>query len=319
MEMAAAVKLVTFRDVIASRVGVLQEKSVLDLKPLLETSQREISAASLQWADNMLALIEAGPEALRTVHQIIERLPPPAIGNWCLPIESVSLLAPIPRPRKNIFGVGLNYREHVREGAAIRGRSPEPPAHPTFFTRPPTAVIGPDAPIPLYEKLTRELDYELELGVIIGRKGIDIPEDRAMSYVFGYTVINDVSARDLQRRHGQWFKGKSLDATCPIGPCIVPAKDIRDAQDLDLTLRLNGQVMQSSNTRCMVFTIAALISILSQGMTLEPGDIIATGTPGGVGFARQPPVFLKDGDSIEAEIAGVGTLRNRVVASVSTG
>lgn len=221
-----------------------------------------------------------------------------------------NLLAPIPRPRKNVFCVGLNYVEHAKEGASTVGRSPDPPQHPTFFTKPPTSVVGPNDSILWAVDVTKELDYEVELGVIIGKKGINIGMDEALDFVFGYTIINDVSARDLQRRHGQWFKGKSLDATCPLGPCIVTRDEIPDPQDLDICLRLNGVTMQDSNTRHMVFSVANLINQLSRGMTLEPGDILATGTPGGVGFARQPPVFLQDGDLLEAEIEQIGILAN---------
>jgi 2-keto-4-pentenoate hydratase/2-oxohepta-3-ene-1,7-dioic acid hydratase in catechol pathway len=229
-----------------------------------------------------------------------------------LDLAQTRLLAPLPRPRKNVFCVGLNYVEHAKEGASTVGRSPEPPKYPTFFTKPPTSVVGPNGSILWDVELTLELDYEVEMGVIIGKKGINIGMDEALDFVFGYTIINDISARDLQRRHGQWFKGKSLDTTCPMGPCIVTRDEIPDPQVLEISLCLNGVTMQASNTRHMVFSVASLISQLSQGMTLEPGDILATGTPGGVGFVRQPPVFLKDGDVIEAEIERIGVLTNGV-------
>lgn len=309
-------RLITFSDVKGPRIGLLKDNTVLDLPALLGVDRAGDSSTIPGWAYDMLSLIEAGPQAMETVHQIIEEqegVSSQADKGFLSP-EDIDLLAPIPRPRKNIFCVGLNYREHAREGATVVGRSPEPPEYPTFFTKPPTTVIGPGDSILLHEALTRELDYEVELAVVIGRRGTDILEDEALSFVFGYTIINDISARDLQRRHGQWFKGKSLDTTCPLGPCIVTDRDVPNAQDLSLALRLNGSVMQSSNTRYMIFTVANLISQLSQGMTLEPGDIIATGTPGGVGFARQPPVFLKDGDVLEAEIEGIGVLRNSVAA-----
>jgi len=309
-------RLMTFSDAKGPRIAVLMDKAVVDLAAILEADRGEDSATNPQWAYDMLSLIEAGPAAVQTVCQLIEELEgvPTQTDRGFLRLEGLKLMAPIPQPRKNIFCVGLNYAEHCQEGAAVIGRSSEPPEYPTFFAKSPTTVIGPGGSILLDETLTQKLDYEVELAVVIGRKGINIPEDKALSFVFGYTILNDISARDLQRRHGQWFKGKSLDTTCPLGPCIVTAKDVPNVQDLDLALRLNGRVMQSSNTRYMLFTVAKLISQLSQGMTLEPGDIIATGTPGGVGFARQPPVFLKDGDVIEAEIQGIGVLSNRVVA-----
>jgi 2-keto-4-pentenoate hydratase/2-oxohepta-3-ene-1,7-dioic acid hydratase in catechol pathway len=231
-----------------------------------------------------------------------------------LKLSSVQVLAPIPRPRRNVFCVGWNYLEHFEEGKKMRvGPQQEMPAHPTFFTKCAGAVNGPYGRIPLHPGVTGKLDWEVELGVVIGRGGRDIKEADAMKHVFGYTVVNDVSARDVQRQHGQqWFKGKSLDGLCPMGPWIVTADEVRDPGELRVTTRVNGVVKQDSSTRHMYFKIPRIIAELSAGMTLEPGDVISTGTPQGVGHARTPPEFLKAGDLLETEIEGIGLLRNRV-------
>jgi 2-keto-4-pentenoate hydratase/2-oxohepta-3-ene-1,7-dioic acid hydratase in catechol pathway len=224
------------------------------------------------------------------------------------------LLAPIPRPAKNVFCVGRNYIEHVAEGDRAAGRETETPKYPQFFTKPPTAVIGPDETVPSYAAITRVLDYEVELALIIGREGADIAPERAFSHIFGYTVVNDITARDLQRRHGQWFKGKGLDRSCPMGPWIVPADEIATPPDLRISLTVNGEPRQDSRTSQLIFDIPTIIATLSQGLTFEPGDVIATGTPSGVGYAMTPPRVLGPGDVIEATVEGIGTLRTTVGA-----
>jgi len=229
-----------------------------------------------------------------------------------LALSAVKVLAPIPHPRKNVFCVGRNYLEHVAEGHRARGTEIKLPEFPQFFTKPQTAIIGPGDEIPYDPQVTQKLDYEVELGVIIGKRGKNISKDRALSHVFGYTIINDVTGRDLQRRHEQWFKGKALDGSCPMGPHIVHASAIKDPQTLDIKLRVNGEQRQSSNTKLMIFDLKTIIEQLSLGMTLEPGDVIATGTPSGVGFAMNPPGLLKGGDKIEAEVEGIGVLANAV-------
>ncbi len=228
-------------------------------------------------------------------------------------IDQVELAAPIPRPHRNIMCLGLNYAEHARESAEASGRIAELPGHAVIFTKAPTTANGPFGEIVLDPTVSEEVDWEAELAVIIGKTGKNIREEDAMHYVFGYTVLNDVTARDLQRQHKQYFKGKSIDGYCPMGPWIVTADEVADPQHLPLRLRVNGVVKQEANTSMMIFTIPQIISILSRGMTLEPGDIIATGTPSGVGFARKPPEFLKAGDIMETEIEGIGTMRNKVV------
>jgi 2-keto-4-pentenoate hydratase/2-oxohepta-3-ene-1,7-dioic acid hydratase in catechol pathway len=224
-----------------------------------------------------------------------------------IPLSQAKLLAPIPRPAKNIFCLGRNYAEHAKE------RGNPVPTIPIYFTKAPTSVVGPEAPI-IHHAVTQELDYEVELAVIIGKRGRDISVERALDYVFGYTIINDITARDLQRQHGQYFKGKSLDTFAPMGPIVVHRTLIPDPQHLTLRLRVNGEQRQHSSTGSMVFPIAQLISTLSAGMTIEPGDIIATGTPEGVGMGMTPQRWLKPGDVVEAEIEGIGVLRNRIVA-----
>jgi 2-keto-4-pentenoate hydratase/2-oxohepta-3-ene-1,7-dioic acid hydratase in catechol pathway len=221
--------------------------------------------------------------------------------------------APISRPAKNILCLGLNYSSHAKESAKARGRELKIPEHPVFFTKAPTSVNGPFDPIPWDPAITEQVDYEVELGVVIGVGGKNIARSKALEHIFGYTVINDVSAREVQRRHGQqWFKGKSLDGHCPMGPWIVTADKVKDWWDLRVVTRVNGVIKQDSNTRHMYFKIPRIIAELSAGMTLEPGDIISTGTPAGVGHARTPPEFLRAGDILETEISGIGLLRNKI-------
>lgn len=223
-------------------------------------------------------------------------------------LNEVRLQAPVPRPPK-IIAIGLNYYDHIEE----TGRK-EPDA-PILFAKPPTAIIGSGDAI-VIPNGAKQIDYEVELGIIIGNKGRDIPVENALDYIGGYTVFNDVSARDLQFRDGQYFRGKGFDTFAPSGPCLALPNQIPDPQNLRLQLRLNGETRQDGNTTNMVFTIAQLISDISSVMTLEVGDIIASGTPAGVGFVAKPkPVFLQPGDTIEAEIEGIGILRNHVVAA----
>jgi 2-keto-4-pentenoate hydratase/2-oxohepta-3-ene-1,7-dioic acid hydratase in catechol pathway len=185
---------------------------------------------------------------------------------------------------------------------------------PVFFTKPPTAVIGPGAPIPIFPHVSTSIDYEVELAVVIGKAGRDIPKERAFEHMFGYTIVNDVTARDVQRRHGgQYFKGKGLDGSCPMGPWIVTADEMPDPGDLGIRLRVNGEARQASTTAAMIFDIPTLIASLSAGLTLEPGDVLATGTPSGVGYAMEPPRFLRDGDVVACEIDGIGRLENPVL------
>jgi 2-keto-4-pentenoate hydratase/2-oxohepta-3-ene-1,7-dioic acid hydratase in catechol pathway len=229
-------------------------------------------------------------------------------------LGDVHLLAPIPRPRRNIFCVGKNYRDHAHEFArsgyesgAIKGA--ESDDYPAVFTKPGSCVVGPGATVQLHPSVTSGVDYEGELAVVIGRQGRDINRAEAMGYVWGYTIVNDVTARDRQKKHRQWFLGKALDTFCPMGPWITTADEVT-ADDLQLQTRVNGELRQNANTRDLIFDIPSLIETLSAGMMLQPGDVIATGTPAGVGLGFAPPRFLGPGDEVTVTITGLGTLHN---------
>ncbi|MHB8631524.1 MAG: fumarylacetoacetate hydrolase family protein [Candidatus Limnocylindria bacterium] len=236
-----------------------------------------------------------------------------------LPLHSVRLLAPI-IPKRNVFCVGWNYTGHFAEGKEFRGprADQEIPAHPAFFTKNPYAIVGPEAAIRSPAPLSEQLDYEVELAVVIGREGRDISERDALDFVFGYTIANDVSVRDVQRdwHGGQWFKGKNFDTHLPLGPWIVTKDEIPDPHALRITTRVNGSTRQDSNTRHMVFSVARIIAELSAGLTLRPGDVIITGTPAGVVMGGAAAVWLKPGDIVELEIEKIGVLRNPIAGGV---
>jgi 2-keto-4-pentenoate hydratase/2-oxohepta-3-ene-1,7-dioic acid hydratase in catechol pathway len=260
----------------------------------------------------MLAVLAAGP----SLWDRLRAAAASARGGQAL--ASVRLVAPIPRPRRNLFCVGWNYSEHFAEGQGFRGPNDSPqdlPEYPALFSKQPNTVVGPEAPVWHPAPASDELDWEVELAAIIGAPGRDIPEEHANEHVFGYTVGNDVSVRDVQRRHGgQWFKGKSFDSHAPLGPWIVTADELGDPHNLHISLRVNGVTKQDSSTRFMVFRIPRIVKEVSTGVMLESGDVILTGTPEGVGFARKPPEFLKVGDVMEAEVEKIGVLRNTVAA-----
>jgi len=292
-----------------SRLGADCGAAVLDLARYSHLHE------GLRLPTEMQGLLDAGTEAWRHAADLCRRftseleshdLAQDAEAGLAYRADRVRLHAPIPRPRKNVFCLGQNYAAHAAESGNL------PPTAPIYFTKPPTTVIGPDEVVPYPQGLTTRLDWEVELGVVIGRAGRDIPEGRALDYVFGYTVVNDVTARDLQYRTSQWFKGKSLDGSCPMGPLIVTVEEIPDPQRLRLQLSVNGVKKQDSNTSDMIFSVARIIADLSAGMTLEPGDCISTGTPQGVGDGRKPPEYLKRGDVMDAEVEGIGVLRNPV-------
>jgi 2-keto-4-pentenoate hydratase/2-oxohepta-3-ene-1,7-dioic acid hydratase in catechol pathway len=231
-----------------------------------------------------------------------------------IPLSAVRLLAPISAPRRNIFCVGKNYYDHAREfsrsgfeAGAVKGA--EIDEFPAVFTKPPSSVVGPGDTVQLHPQATSSVDYEAELAVVIGRAGRDIEKADAYGHVFGYTIINDVTARDRQKNHKQWFLGKALDTFCPMGPWIATADEV-DAENLDVQCRVNGELRQNANTRDLIFDIPTIISTISAGLTLQPGDIIATGTPAGVGIGFNPPKFLKAGDTVSISITGLGTLTN---------
>lgn len=224
-------------------------------------------------------------------------------------------MAPIPRPDRFLMATGWNYLDHFKEGLGKRGDGvTELPEYPSFFAKAETTVIGPSDPIPYDAQLTQQLDFEAEIAVVIGTGGRNIPVDKVGRHLFGYTLANDVSARDIQRRHGgQWLKGKSIDGSCPLGPYLVTADEINPDEPINLSCSLNGEIMQSATTDLMIFSISQLVSHLSEAMTLRSGDILLTGTPQGVGYARTPPRFLLPGDEVVVSSSRLGTLRNRVM------
>jgi 2-keto-4-pentenoate hydratase/2-oxohepta-3-ene-1,7-dioic acid hydratase in catechol pathway len=298
-------RLVTYERDRKPRLGLVIAEYVVDV----EDGARSVGVPA---PASMLGLISGGAHALDALTAIADAHESDENLRVELerPLSSVRLLAPIPRPARNVVCVGLNYAEHASESAVTQGI----PEVPVFFTKPSSTVIGPDAEIPWHGHVSRRIDWEVELVAVIGKRGRDIAEGEALDYVFGYTVGNDVTARDLQRRHQQWYKGKGLDGFCPLGPWIVTRDEIRDPQDVHLSLRVNGESKQDAHTSDMIFSVAALISSWSQGMTLEPGDLLMTGTPSGVGFARKPPEYLQPGDVVEAEIDRIGVLRNTVAS-----
>ncbi|MCL6640193.1 MAG: fumarylacetoacetate hydrolase family protein [Candidatus Rokubacteria bacterium] len=297
-----------------SRAGVLVEDVVLDLNAVLAERARGAGGTRRRPLRSILALIQAGPAAWDQAREAeaqgrrwLEREGAHGLVARRLAFRraDVTLEAPLPRPPRNVFCLGRNYAEHAAERGAAA------PEHPVYFTKAPECVIGPGAPI-VHHAATEQLDYEVELAVVLGRAGRDVGRAAALEHVFGYTVVNDVTARDLQKRHQQWFKGKSLDTFCPMGPVLVTADEIPDPQDLAIALRVNDETRQSSHTSKMIFPVAECIAVLSVGFTLLPGDVIATGTPEGVGAASGR--FLRPGDRLEAEVERIGVLANPVVA-----
>ena len=306
-------KLLTYKAGTEFRLGALVKGFVLDLNAALEGSGMETDL-------DMLSLLQMGEKGMsgaeETVDKVAQLMDEGEDGALRAKgvlhgIDDVEIKAPILRPRKNIVCLGLNYAEHVREGGHNKDQERPLPQNPIYFTKAPTTVVGPFDDV-VYPRATEKLDYEVELAIVIGREGKYISKDEVYGHVAGYTVFNDVTARDLQRLHAQWFKGKSLDTFAPMGPYIVTPEEVGDPQDLDIWLKVNDEVRQSSNTSNMIFDVKTLVSILSEGITLEVGDIIATGTPSGVGSSH-PSGFLKVGDVVETGVEKIGILRNRVV------
>lgn len=290
--------------------ALLSNGSMLDIG--LAASVGGVGTGALS-AGTVQAIVEADQATLQALVGLIARADAGELAQACLDASDVTLLAPIPQPRKNVFCVGRNYAEHIAEGNRAQNITDGVSPHPVFFTKPLTAVIGPGAAVPIFPHVSTNIDYEIELALIIGKAGRDIAEKDVYDHIFGYTILNDISARDVQRQHGgQYFKGKALDGSCPMGPYIVTADEIGDPQNLTVGLTVNGEQRQLGNTASMIFDIPALVASLSAGLTLEPGDIVATGTPSGVGYAMTPPQFLKDGDVVVCEIEGLGRLENPV-------
>lgn len=275
---------------------------VLDGERLLLAPQRDDQPDSL--ADvvegGLAAALETGARLVDESREAVEQ-------------DAVDWLAPLPHPRRNIFCLGLNYSAHAAESLRAKGREPQLPEHPVVFTKATGTVSGPDADIVLDPRVTEQADWEVELAVVLGAPLRHATPQQARDAIFGYSVVNDLSARDLQFRHKQFFLGKSVDDFCPMGPVIVSADEIPDPQALTLTCHVNGKLMQEGHTADQIFPVVETLVRLSGILTLEAGDIIATGTPEGVGFARRPPVYLQVGDVVECAIPEIGTLRNRMV------
>lgn len=301
-------RLITYRSDVtaAARLGAVVNQQVVDLALLAQEQ-------GLYLPDNMLDFIDLGPQGVRVGTELLNTYQGQFPAGTAWPVQNVKILAPIPRPRKNIFGIGLNYVEHVAESSRTLDTSKDLPKQLVIFSKPPTTVIGPGDAIEHNAKITQQLDWEVELAVIIGTRAKSVVAKDALNYVFGYSLMIDMSARDC-RRAGQWIYSKGQDTYAPFGPCIVTADEIPDPHTLDLSLKVNGVTKQSSNTRHMLFNVNTLIEDISQGITLEPGDIIATGTPEGVGAGRTPQEWVWPGDVIEAYVENIGELRHPVVA-----
>ena len=281
-------KLVTFctRDDPAERVGVLKDSGVMLLPGVRDMNQ---------------LIVEGLPDV---VHDGVD-----------IPLDQVTLLSPIPRPMQDVLCLGLNYADHRKESRSFNAEDFKLEKDlPVYFSKRVSYSQGTGAPIPAHSDVTKELDYECELGVIIGKDARNVKREDAADYIFGYTIVNDVSARNLQTRHKQWYLGKSLDGFTPMGPCIVSADEVAFPPKLDISCLVNEEIRQSSNTECLITGIADIIAILSEGMTLQAGTIIATGTPSGVGMGMNPPCFLKAGDTVTCRIEGIGELKNDVRA-----
>ena len=304
-------RLVTYRAHVEAeaRLGALVDgvggQLVLDL-------ERFGKETGVPFPATMLEFIDLGPQAVAIAAKLIEQADGLFPIGAAIPFANVILLAPIPRPRKNIFGIGLNYTEHVAESAKSLDTSPELPRQPVIFSKPPTAVIAPGEPIRHNDEITQQLDWEVELAAVIGTKAKGVTREDALAHVFGYTICIDMSARDC-RRAGQWIYSKGQDTYAPMGPVVVTADEIPDPQTLDLSLTVNGVTKQSSNTAFMLFKVDELVADISKGITLEPGDIIATGTPAGVGAGMDPQEWVWPGDVIVATVEKIGSLTHSVI------
>ncbi|MEK3887422.1 fumarylacetoacetate hydrolase family protein [Bacillus sp. FSL K6-3431] len=285
------------------RYGIVDEteSNVWDMVQMAKDKQ-------INCPTSIQGIIEGGSECIQLMKDLLEWGKLSDAAKYLIPFEKISWLSPLPTPRKNIMCVGKNYRDHAIE----MGSEADIPEHLMVFTKAPTAVTGHENQISAHGQITSELDYEGELAIIIGKKGREIERAKAFDYIFGYTILNDITARDLQTRHKQFFIGKSLDTSCPIGPWIVQKDELPNPNQIKIMTSVNGEIRQDSNTKHFIFPIDEIISVLSAGMTLEPGDIIATGTPAGVGKGFKPPRYLSSGDEIEITIEGIGKLNNIV-------
>ena len=298
-------KLLTYKTADTEpRLGFIHNNQVIDMEDFGEISNFPLP-------NDMLDLIDLGFEIIQEITEMVNETPENFFEEISYKMDEVTILAPIEKPRKNIIGIGLNYTEHVAESARTLDTTGKLPQKPIIFSKPPTTVTATNTDIIKNTKLTSQLDWEVELAVVIGKKGKYVANADAMDYVFGYTVLNDISARDC-RREGQWIVSKGQDTFAPMGPILVTKDEIENPHNLNLSLKVNGVEKQNSNTKFLLFNINDLIEDLSIVFTLEPGDIIATGTPSGVGAGRNPQEWLYDGDVVEATVEGIGTIVNTV-------
>ncbi|MCL9804393.1 fumarylacetoacetate hydrolase family protein [Flavobacterium amniphilum] len=286
------------------RLGFIHNNQVIDMEDFGEVSNFPLPS-------DMLSLIDMGFDVVSEINELISETSQEQFDEIAYSIDDVVFLAPIMKPRKNIIGIGLNYTEHVAESARTLDTTGKLPQKPIIFSKPPTTVTATNTEIVKNTKLTQQLDWEVELAVVIGKKGKYVSKEDALDYVFGYTVINDISARDC-RREGQWIVSKGQDTFAPMGPVLVTKDEIENPHNLNLSLKLNGIEKQNSNTKFLLFNINDLIEDLSIVFTLEPGDIIATGTPAGVGAGRDPQEWMHNGDVVEATVEGIGTIVNTI-------
>ena len=300
-------KFLTYKSGGDLRVGALDDThGVLDLAKAAKTLLNKDLPATLR------GIVEGGDAALATAREALKAAQGKPDGLFTK-LADVKIATPLPDARKNVFCVGRNYKAHIEEMAASFGRPVDYPKNPEFFSKPPTTIVGHEDGVERHADYTDKLDYEVELAVVVGKKGRNIKEADFEDYVFGYTVVNDITARDAQRAHGQFFKGKSFDTFCPIGPIVVTKDEFGTPDGKRLTLKVNGKIRQDSNTSDLYFGVPKIIESLSGALTIEPGDIIATGTPSGVAAGMKEPAWLNKGDVVEAEVAGIGVLRNTIV------
>jgi len=299
-------KLLMFGTASERRLGVIREGAPGEVVDVGELAAGANSAAV---PADILAVVDSGDEGLTRLRELVASASASAVRK----LAELTILPPFDPPRGNVLAIGRNYQKHAEETARAANAEIGPP---TIFTKAITTIVGAHDDVPIDSQVSDKIDWEVELGVVIGRRGRNINRTGALDHVFGYTVVNDITARDIQNGWGgQWFKGKSLDGCCPTGPWVVTKDEIPDPQALRLQLRVNGELKQDGNTRDMIYPVDAIIEWLSKGMTLLPGTLIATGTPDGVGFARNPPEFLQPGDVVETEVEGIGVLRNQMVAA----
>lgn len=300
-------KFITYELAGKVNIGIaVEEKNCV--VPLQEAEKKYLATNTLP--STMLEFLDMGDTAYDTATQILAKCECDA--SVCLDLSEVKLLAPIPYTRKNIFCIGKNYIEHALEFEKTTDVEKAVPKVPVIFSKPPTCIVGPNAIVKNHKHMTSQLDYEVELAVVIGKTASQVTKETAYDYIFGYTIMNDVSARDLQKEHSQWIMGKGPDTFAPLGPWIIDKKEIGDPHNLAIKCFINGELRQNSNTKLMVFDIPTLIETLSSVVTLEPGDIIATGTPAGVGVGFEPPKFLAFGDEMVLEIEKIGQLVNTI-------